>query len=99
MKRMVLAKKKSSGKSLSIKARRQSHRLVGFVVCIDNKGYPASLERNKIYPLLKDERAAEDGFIRIIDESGEDYLYAKKRFAAVTVPNIVKASIRKSVAA
>ena len=46
-----------------------------FAVCIDNTGYPASLERCKIYRVLPDEKAAREGDIRIVDESGEDYLY------------------------
>ncbi|MFH0794394.1 MAG: hypothetical protein V2A74_10220 [bacterium] len=57
-----------------------------FVVCIDNSGYEASLERRKIYPLLPDPDAAEDNDLRIIDESGEDYLYEADRFVAIEVP-------------
>ena len=98
MKHMVLAKQKSSGKGLSTK-RHQPHVATNFVVCIDNKNYPASLERNKIYPILRDERAARDGFVRVIDESGEDYLYSKKRFVAINLPATLKASIRKNSAA
>jgi hypothetical protein len=46
-----------------------------FAVCVNNTEYPASLERHKIYRVLPDEEAARDGDIRVIDESGEDYLY------------------------
>ena len=46
-----------------------------FVVCIRNEGYEASLERNRIYLVLPDPAAQKDGDIRIVDESGEDYLY------------------------
>ena len=46
-----------------------------FAVCIRNAGYEASLERNKIYRVLPDPGAAKDGDIRVVDESGEDYLY------------------------
>jgi hypothetical protein len=46
-----------------------------FVVCINNQDYPASLEVRKIYQVIPDNRAAEHQYIRVIDESGEDYLY------------------------
>ena len=49
-------------------------------MCINNRGYPASVELHKIYRVLPDESAAEDGDIRVIDESGEDYLYSVDRF-------------------
>jgi ATP-dependent helicase YprA (DUF1998 family) len=61
-----------------------------FVICIDNSGYPASLEVHKIYAVLPDERAAEDDFLRVVDESGEDYLYSAKRFVSVDLPQQVK---------
>jgi hypothetical protein len=64
-----------------------------FVVCIENSGYPASLELHKIYRLLPDADAARDGDVRIIDESGEDYLYPAEWFAGVELPRRVKASL------
>src|SRR5436309_5361717 len=63
-----------------------------FVICIDNCDYPASLELHKVYTILPDERAAEDDFLRVIDESGEDYLYSAKRFVSVDLPKQVKQS-------
>jgi hypothetical protein len=66
-----------------------------FVICIDNSDYPASLELHKVYTVLPDEKAAEDNFIRVVDESGEDYLYSAKRFVAVELPQQVKQSIRR----
>lgn len=51
-----------------------------FVICIDNGEYPASLELNKIYRVLPDKDAQADGDLRIIDESGEDYLFLAKYF-------------------
>src|SRR5437667_12349089 len=66
-----------------------------FVICIDNSGYPASLELHKIYAVLPDERAAEDDFLRVVDESGEDYLYAAKRFVPVDLPQQVKQSVMR----
>lgn len=63
-----------------------------FVMCIDNSEYPASLELHKVYLALPDERAAEDDFLRVIDESGEDYLYSTRRFVPVELPQRVKQS-------
>lgn len=57
-----------------------------FAVCIDNAGYEASLILRKIYPVLPDERAAQDDLIRIVDESGEDYLYHVSHFVLVEFP-------------
>ena len=64
-----------------------------FAVCINNRGYPASLELHKIYRVLPDESAAEDGDIRVIDESGEDYLYSADRFVEVDLPKPVRQSL------
>ena len=65
----------------------------GFVVCLKNEGYAASLERHKIYRVPRDPQAEKDGDIRIIDESGEDYLYPKEWFVLITVPDAVEASL------
>lgn len=51
-----------------------------FVVCLNNEGYEASLEVGKLYRLVADENAALHGYMRVIDESGEDYAYAADRF-------------------
>jgi hypothetical protein len=67
-----------------------------FVVCIDNKDYPASLELHKIYRVLPDEDAAADGDLRVIDESGEDYLYSGERFVPIAVPDAVQKSLLKA---
>lgn len=64
-----------------------------FAVCIRNEGYEASLERNKIYRVLPDPGAAKDGDIRVVDESGEDYLYPADWFVAVEVPKAVQDSL------
>ena len=57
-----------------------------FAVCIDNAGYPASLELRKIYQVLPDEKAAKHNLVRVIDESGEDYLFPDDYFVAIEVP-------------
>jgi hypothetical protein len=63
-----------------------------FVVCLSNGGYPASLEVRKLYAVLADADAESQGLLRVIDESGEDYLYPASRFAAVELPaGIVRA--------
>ncbi len=67
-----------------------------FAVCIHNDGYEASLERNKIYEILPDEDAERDGDLRVVDESGEDYLFAADRFVAIEVPAAVRSSLLKA---
>jgi hypothetical protein len=64
-----------------------------FVVCVDNEGYPAALEKRKIYVLLRDSSAEKRGLIRIIDESGEDYLYPKTFFRSIALPQSVKKAV------
>jgi hypothetical protein len=56
------------------------------VVCIKNGGYSASLEKRKIYVALPDAAAGRNGFARIIDESGDDYLYPKDFFRPIALP-------------
>ena len=51
-----------------------------FVICLNNDGYEASLEQRKLYEVLPDEKASEHGQLRVIDESGEDYLFPKSMF-------------------
>jgi hypothetical protein len=57
-----------------------------FAICIDNSNYPVSLEMHKVYRVIPDEDALEDGDLRIVDESGEDYLYPAQRFVLVDFP-------------
>lgn len=57
-----------------------------FVLCVENDGYPASLEPRKVYQALSDQAAADRGFVRVIDESGEDYLYPARLFVPIQVP-------------
>lgn len=67
-----------------------------FVVCINNEDYPASLELHKIYRVVPDEDAAADGDMRIIDESGEDYLYPASFFAPIKLPQLVEESLLRA---
>ena len=64
-----------------------------FVLCIDNTDYEVSLIRGKVYRILTEPRAAKDGLVRIVDESGEDYLYHKSHFVFVDFPEAVKKKI------
>ena len=57
-----------------------------FVLCVDNTGYEVSLIKRKIYEVIPDEQAALDDFIRIVDESGEDYLFHKSYFVFIDLP-------------
>ena len=67
-----------------------------FAVCINNADYPASLELHKIYRVVPDEDAAVDGDIRVIDESGEDYLYAAEDFIFVELPRALEKSLLRA---
>jgi hypothetical protein len=64
-----------------------------FALCIDNTGYLTSLIPGKIYRIVRDQRAARDDLVRIVDESGEDYLYHKSLFVFVDFPPAVKKKI------
>jgi len=66
-------------------ARQQNNRS-RYVVCVDNTGYPSALERRKIYRAVPDAQAAAHHLMRVVDESGEDYLYPENCFAPVTLP-------------
>ena len=63
------------------------------VVCVSNDGYPASLEKRKIYVTLRDDAAEKLGQLRIIDESGDDYLYPKALFRSIALPDSVKRAV------
>ena len=57
-----------------------------FAVCLDNRDYEASLEVAKLYRVVPDEDAARRGYLRVVDESGEDYAYAAPRFFLLSAP-------------
>lgn len=66
--------------------KRRARPQVRFAVCIRNKGYEASLEIGKLYRMIPDPKAARHGYLRIVDESGEDYGYSADRFFALDLP-------------
>ena len=67
-----------------------------FVVCVKNKDYPASLELRKLYQVVADETAAKLHQIRVIDESGEDYLYPEEYFVPVQLPQSAEKAVRRA---
>ena len=67
-----------------------------FVVCINNSDYPASLELHEIYRVIADKEAEDEGDIRIIDESGEDYIYPSSYFVPIQVPQTVEESLLRA---
>jgi hypothetical protein len=66
-----------------------------FVVCVDNRGHALSLERKRVYRCKSDDAAASRGLLRVIDESGEDYLYPREMFEPVTMSEAARLSRRR----
>ena len=67
------------------------------VLCLRNKGYEVSLERRKIYQVLPDRAAAAHHQLRVIDESGEDYLYPESYFAPIALPQALRRALLAAV--
>ncbi len=67
-----------------------------FVICIDNSDFPASLEKRKIYESVADSVAEKHGQIRIIDESGDDYLYPTECFVEVNLSDDIREAVVKA---
>jgi hypothetical protein len=67
-----------------------------FVICIENDGYPASLELWKVYRVLPDKKASKRQLIRVVDESGEDYLYDKSYFVPIKLPQVVEEALLRA---
>lgn len=63
------------------------------VVCVENEGYAASLEKRKIYVALRDAAAERHNMVRIVDESGDDYLYPKAFFRPIALPQAVRRAV------
>ena len=64
-----------------------------FAVCLDNEGYEASLEVGKLYRVIPDAEAATHGYVRVVDESGEDYAFSAGRFHRVELPKAVEKAL------
>ena len=67
-----------------------------YVVCVESADYPVSLELHKIYRALPDEDALADGDLRVVDESGEDYLFPVTAFVPISPPESVRSSLRRA---
>jgi hypothetical protein len=63
------------------------------VVCVGNEGYRASLEKRKIYVALRGTEAEKHGLLRIVDESGDDYLFPKSFFRSIALPQAVRKAV------
>ena len=74
---------------------RESRTKRHYVVCLINRGYKASLLVRRLYRALPDEEGAEQGLVRVVDESGEDYLYPARMFAAIELPPAVERAFRR----
>ena len=94
MRRTALAEKKlkSNGSSPRKKGPGGSQ----YVVCVKNDDYPASLELHKIYRLMSDSAAIKLGMLRVVDESGEDYLYPGDYFVAIKLTPAVERALRSA---
>lgn len=67
-----------------------------FAVCVNNEDHQASLELHKIYQVMPDKEAAAEGDLRVVDESGEDYLFPSSLFVSINPPEKVKDSLLKA---
>lgn len=67
-----------------------------YVICVNNDEYPASLELFKIYRAIPDRQARADGDLRVIDESGEDYLFPADYFMPIQLPRTIVRMLNKS---
>jgi hypothetical protein len=66
------------------------------MICVSNVGVEASLERRKIYEAIPDAAAAKKGLVRIVDESGDHYLYSTKMFVAASLPTAIRRAVLKA---
>ena len=75
---------------------RKKSRRESFVLCVRNKDYRASLELRKVYSVIEDRAVAKHGLIRVVDESGEDYLYPAAYFIVLRLPESVKMALARA---
>src|SRR5262249_32628677 len=90
---MGSARKNTKSSGSSVDAKQGEAR---FVVCVRNTGYPASLELRKLYRLLNDDKASRLGQVRVVDESGEDYLYPQEYFVPIKLPQSAQEVVLKA---
>ena len=95
MKRMALARKNSSSSAASRAERSLRQPRSSYLLCVRNRGYRASLEPRKIYRQIADAWAHGHKLVRIVDESGEDYLYPCNYFVSIPIPKAARAALRR----
>jgi hypothetical protein len=96
MRHTASGKRKSASRSISkYKPKRPLDRKQRFVICLSNKDYPVSLTKGKVYEIIPDEQAESDTLVRVVDDSGEDYLYSKSYFASIALPRPVARALAK----
>ena len=66
---------------------------IRFAICVKNDSYEASLEVRKVYDLLEDQEAESHGMLRVVDESGDDYLFPEHFFVLIDVPSPIRARL------
>jgi hypothetical protein len=76
--------------------KKKTKREIHFAVCVNNKKYEASLEVGKLYRIVPDEKAESHGYLRIVDESGEDYGYSADRFFRLEVPQSLERALLRA---
>jgi len=76
--------------------KKKPKREIQFAVCVNNKKYEASLEIGKLYRIIPDEEAESHGYLRIVDESGEDYGYSADRFFRLEVPQPLERALLRA---
>jgi hypothetical protein len=95
MKRTASERKSTKSSACSTEMKRSDPQ---FVICVRNEKYQASLELRKLYQTVPDEKAARLGHVRVIDESGEDYLYPEDYFVAVRLPAATGKAVLRATA-
>ena len=95
MKRMALARKNSSSSAASRAERPLRQPRSSYMLCVRNRGYRASLELKKVYRQIADVWAHTHKLVRIVDESGEDYLYPRNYFVSIPIPKAARAALRR----
>lgn len=73
--------------------KKEELRAAHFAICLNNEGYQASLEVGKLYRVVPDGEAEENGYVRVMDESGEDYAFSAERFHLVKLPQTVEKTL------
>ncbi len=72
---------------------KKENQLPQFGLCLNNEGYTASLETGKLYRVIRDDEVMNQGYLRVIDESGEEYAYAANRFYLIHLPATVEKAL------